>query len=190
MGAQATAFGFTVGGAYMWGNTRHFYIPTVRGDKQMEQFFVGASYTAGPFTIGANTFWGNYAGSPGFAYNPVGGVGGRGLYTSTASRQGQRRNAYSIGANYRLAPGLDLVAEYVRHVIHEPGVDLDVQPNNGVQDKLRASVFLRRHAVGLLIPSSQGLRSGAAGKPAVLSRLHRLRGAGTTGSTPSPPGLC
>ena len=86
MGAQATAYGFTLGGAYMWGNTNFFYIPTPRGDKDMEQFFVGASYTAGPFTIGANTFWGTYAGTAGFAYNPVGGVGGRGLYTSTDRR--------------------------------------------------------------------------------------------------------
>jgi len=52
VGAQATAFGFTVGGTYMWGNTNFFYIPTVRGDPEMEQWFVGASYTAGPFTVG------------------------------------------------------------------------------------------------------------------------------------------
>ena len=47
-----------------------------------------------------------------------------------------------MGANYRLAPGLDLVAEYVRHVIHENGFDLDLQTNNGVQDRLRADVFI------------------------------------------------
>jgi len=34
------------------------------------------------------------------------------------------------------------VAEYVRHVIHERGVDLDGQATNGVNDKLRANVFL------------------------------------------------
>ena len=37
---------------------------------------------------------------------------------------------------------LDLVAEYVRHTIHETGVDQDLQTNNGVQDKLRANVFI------------------------------------------------
>jgi len=34
------------------------------------------------------------------------------------------------------------VAEYTRHQIKEPGVDLDLQGNNGVQDRLRANVFL------------------------------------------------
>ena len=136
-GLQATAYGFTLGGTYMRGNTNFFYIPTFRGDKNMQQFFVGASYTAGPFTIGANTFWGNYAGSAGFTFNT-----NTGAITSTTARQGQRRNAYSIGANYRIAPGLDVVAEFVRHEIHEVGVDLDNQPTNGVQDRLRSNVFL------------------------------------------------
>ena len=63
-------------------------------------------------------------------------------YTSTAARQGQRRGGYAVGANYRLAPGFDLVAEYVRHTIHERGVDSDAVGNNGVQSKVRANVFL------------------------------------------------
>jgi hypothetical protein len=137
VGAQATAYGFTVGGTYMWGNTDFFYIPSTRGDKRMEQWFVGASYTAGPFTIGATTFVGQYAGASGGAFNTT-----TGAFTGTTARQGQRRYAYSVGANYRLAPGLDLVAEYTRHVIHERGVDLDNQTSNGVNDRLRANVFL------------------------------------------------
>jgi predicted porin len=137
VGAQLTAFGFTLGGNYMRGNTNFFYIPALRGDKKMEQYIVGGSYTAGPFTIGANAFWGTYAGSAGFAFSTT-----TGALTPTAQRQGQRRYAYSVGANYRLAPGLDIVAEYVRHVIHETGVDSDGQTNNGIQDKLRADVFL------------------------------------------------
>jgi predicted porin len=139
VGLQATAYGFTLGGTYMWGNTNFFYIPTTRDDKEMEQWFVGASYTAGPFTIGANAFSGHYAGSNGFSFNTT-----TGAYTQNANNSvnRQRRYAYSVGANYRLAPGLDLVAEYVRHVIHERGFDLDLQTNNGVQDKLRADVFM------------------------------------------------
>ena len=139
VGAQATAFGFTIGGTYMWGNTSFFYIPATRGDQEMEQWFAGASYTAGPFTIGGNVFAGQYAGTAGYAFNV-----NTGAYTRNANNSvnGQRRYAYSVGANYRLAPGLDLVAEYVRHVIHENGFDLDGQANNGVQDKLRANVFL------------------------------------------------
>ena len=137
VGAQATAYGFTVGANYMWGSTGHFYIPATRGDKKMQQWFVGASYTTGPFSIGANGFWGQYNGTLGSAFNA-----NTGAFTFTNARQGQRRYAYAVGANYRLAPGLDLVAEWVRHVIHERGVDLDLQTNNGVQDKLRANVFL------------------------------------------------
>jgi hypothetical protein len=139
-GLQATAFGFTVGGAYMAGNTNFFYIPTARGDKKMEQFFIGSSYTAGPFTIGANAFWGTYAGSSSSVFNTTSAAFTRN--PADPGGRGQRRYAYSVGANYRLAPGLDLLAEYVRHVIHENGVDLDLQTNNGVQDKLRADVFI------------------------------------------------
>ena len=106
----------------------------------MEQYFLGASYTAGPFTIGANAFWGTYAGTSGIAFSTT--TGALTPAAADPSRRGQRRYAYSVGANYRLAPGLDLVAEWVRHVIHEPGVDQDLQRNNGVQDKLRANVFL------------------------------------------------
>ncbi len=137
VGAQATAFGFTVGGTYMWGNTNFFYIPTTRGDKEMQQYFLGASYVLGPVTVGANGFWGTYAGAAGFTFNTA-----TGAYTTTAARQGQRRYGYAVGANYRLAPGLDLVAEFVRHVISERGVDLDNQPNNGTQDRLRANTLI------------------------------------------------
>ncbi len=137
VGLQATALGFTVGGTYMWGNTNFFYIPTTRGDKRMQQFVVGGSYTAGPITVGANAFWGQYAGTSGGAFNPV-----TGAFTRTTATQGQRRYAYAIGANYRLAPGLDLVAEWVRHVVSERGVDLDLQGNNGVQDRLRAQTLI------------------------------------------------
>jgi porin-like protein len=140
VGAQATAYGFTLGGTYMRGNTNFFYIPTVRGDKDMEQYFIGGSYTAGPFTIGANAFWGTYAGASRGVFNTT--TGGFGPNPADPNARGQRRYAYSVGANYRLAPGLDLVAEWVRHVIHENGVDQDLQTNNGVQDKLRAEVFL------------------------------------------------
>ena len=125
----------------MRGNTNFFYIPTVRGDKEMEQFFVGGSYTAGPFTIGANTFWGTYAGSVGLRLQHRHGRF-RHPPPRTPNRVASAATPGRVGANYRLAPGLDLVAEWVRHVIHEPGVDSDAVGNNGVQDKLRANVFI------------------------------------------------
>ncbi len=138
VGVQATAFGFTLGGTYMWGNTNFFYIPTTRNDKKMEQFFVGLSYTAGPITVGANTFFGQYAGQSAGAFNVNTGQ----QTTAAGNVRGQRRYAYAFGANYRIAPGLDLVAEWVRHVISERGTDLDGQGNNGVQDRLRANTLI------------------------------------------------
>ena len=185
-GAQLTAFGFTLGGNYMWGNTNFFYIPTVRGDKEMEQFFVGASYTAGPFTIGANAFWGTYAGTAGFAFSTVtGAFGGRAAADPNASR-GQRRYAYSVGANYRLAPGLDLVAEWVRHVIHEPGVD---QRRPGQQRRAGQAAGQRvpgRHAVGVLSTCGAGMRgTGRRGNLPPFS----FRGFGAASFPPTPSGL-
>jgi predicted porin len=128
-GLQATYMGFTLGGGYMFGNTNFFYIPTARGAKDMSMMYGGLSYTAGPVSVGANMYSGQYSGSD-------------------ANPRGQRRWAYSVGANYRLAPGLDLVAEYVRQEFKEPGTSqqgLGATPGTGgndVRDRATASVFL------------------------------------------------
>lgn len=132
-GVQATAYGFTLGGGYMYGNTNFFYIPAARGTKDMSQVYGGLSYTAGPFSVGANMYSGQYSGSD-------------------ANPRGQRRWAYSVGANYRLAPGLDLVAEFVRQEFKEPGTSqqglgaigsaVAVAGGNDVRDRATASVFL------------------------------------------------
>jgi predicted porin len=127
-GLQATYMGFTLGGGYQWGNTNFFYIPTARGVKDMSMIYGGLSYTAGPVSIGANMYSGQYSGSD-------------------ANPRGQRRWAYSVGANYRLAPGLDLVAEYVRQVFKEPGTPQQgfATPGTGgndVRDRATANVFL------------------------------------------------
>ena len=126
VGAQATYMGFTIGGGYMWGNTSFYYIPTARGAKDMSQFFGGASYTMGPISVGANFFTGQYEGGGGDLL----GVG-------------MRRWGYGIGANYRLAPGMDLVAEYVRHEVKEPGsAALLGTANYAGTDRAKGSVFL------------------------------------------------
>jgi hypothetical protein len=69
----------------------------------------------------------------------------------------QRRWAISIGANYRLAPGLDLVAEWTHHETKQPGVSQNTPVGNIVPtsptgvataglnntlDRARASVFI------------------------------------------------
>ena len=126
VGAQATWMGLTVGGNYMWGNTSFFFIPSARGYEPMEQYSFGASYTFGPFSVGANMFAGQYPGTGA----PLPG-------------RNNRRYGYGIGANYRLAPGLDLVAEYVRHEVHQPDNANTLGLANYLgTDRAKGSVFL------------------------------------------------
>jgi Gram-negative porin len=138
-GLQASAYGLTVGALYQWGQANYFWGSQLRGDQSMNQWTVGGSYTVGPFTIGANGFWGTYAGSNGFAFNTV-----TGAYTRVAggAANSQKRWAYAAGANYRLAPGLDLVAEYVHQEIHEAGNTGLVAGTQNLQDRLKADVII------------------------------------------------
>jgi hypothetical protein len=151
VGAQASAYGFTVGGNYEWGQQNFFHGSQIRGDQSMWQWTVGASYTTGPFTIGANSFWGSYSGTGGYTFC-TGATFSAGGNSCTSANQGQllkntngsansmRRNAIAVGANYRLAPGLDLVAEFVQHIVKEPG--LNIAPTSNNQDKLKANIIL------------------------------------------------
>ena len=47
----------------------------------------------------------------------------------------------SVGGNYRLAPGLDLIAEYVYHSVRENGRDLDLA-RPGIQSRGQSNVFI------------------------------------------------
>jgi hypothetical protein len=52
-----------------------------------------------------------------------------------------RRWGMGAGANYRLAPGMDLIAEYIYYSVREQGRDLD--PNRqGIQSRAFSNVFL------------------------------------------------
>jgi predicted porin len=139
VGAQASAYGFTVGAQYEHGATNYFWGNPMKGDRSADQFFAGASYTAGPFTIGANYVIGTFEGASRSSYSYVNNV----LATTpnAAGSAMMRRLGYGIGGNYRLAPGLDLVAEYSSYTVAERGRDLD--PNQpGVQDRGTAKVFI------------------------------------------------
>jgi len=149
-GLQASYMGFTVGGNYMWGNTTFFYIPTQRGAQNMGQWVVGGSYTLGPLTVGANTFWGHYAPAAGLVGTAPPGVDPGSVPGVAPPNTGpsQRRSAWSIGANYRLAPGLDLVAEYTMHQTRRPGFSqqglgaCSATNINNCSDRAIAQVFL------------------------------------------------
>ena len=135
VGAQASYQGLTVGAAYLVGDFNYFWGNSVRGDRSGEQVTVGASYTAGPITVGANMYTALVAGSSGFSFNSATGA------LTQSPRGMQRRWGMSVGGNYRLAPGLDLIAEYVHHSIRQQGVDLDVG-RAGTQSRAFSDVFI------------------------------------------------
>ncbi|MFT8244036.1 porin [Roseomonas sp. BN140053] len=114
-GVSATAFGFLIGGEYYWGQSNTTYTPLQRGGlnngtaipdtHRMSQFFAGVSYTLDALTVGAN--WSDSTTA--------------GVQTINAARH---QYAWSVGATYRVAPGLELVAEYVKAGVRERGYDL------------------------------------------------------------------
>ena len=152
-GVQASYAGFTVGANYTYGDYNFFWGNTLRGDRAAEQLVVGGQYVAGPITVGANFTTGLFEGAsrsslvenatntafiPGSvrpaAFNPVTGVGANGA-------AGMRRWGMGVGANYRLAPGMDLIAEYVYYSVREQGRDLDAN-RPGIQSRAFSNVFL------------------------------------------------
>ena len=160
-GLQASYAGFTLGAAYTYGDYNFFWGNSIRGDRAAEQLVVGGQYIAGPITVGANFVTGLFEGASkttltdtGTSLTPssqvvsrsgglVNGVVQPGLNTvgNPNGMSGQRRWGMGIGANYRLAPGMDLIAEYVYYSVREQGRDLD--PNRfGVQSRAFSNVFL------------------------------------------------
>ena len=110
-GLQATAYGFLVGGHVFWGDA-NFGSPLLRtgpvgnvvDGTNFRQYFVGASYTLGAFTVGANYYNARSAG----------------VQTIAAKRV---EDGYNIGATYRLAPGLEVIAEFTDVTRKEVGYD-------------------------------------------------------------------
>lgn len=145
VGAQATAYGFTVGAQYERGDANFFWGNTQRGDRPMEQYFVGGSYTSGPFTIGANYVFGTFEGASRNSFVPASAnanPGSSGLTgVNAAGAAMMRRFGYGFGANYRIAPGMDVVAEWSKYTVAERGRDLDPS-RAGVQDRGTADVFI------------------------------------------------
>jgi hypothetical protein len=145
IGAQATAYGFTLGGQYEHGDANYFWGNTLRGDRPMDQVFVGGSYTAGPFTFGANYVTGTYEGTSrgtfGAGNITAANPSGIALNTTAGAQAMMRRYGYGFGGNYRLAPGMDIVAEWSKYTIGERGRDLDAS-RAGTQDRTTAEVFI------------------------------------------------
>ena len=111
-GAVATAYGFSVGGWYTGGHGNNGNFSTVtraggaiRDDRRSDAFLVGATYTIDAITVGGH-----------FATNWSAG--------SQTAPAGRRDLGWSVGGNYRVAPGLDFFAEYNRVERKERNVQL------------------------------------------------------------------
>lgn len=105
-GAQLSAFGFTIGARGSMGNSNITggHVPLFpdrpgaggfrRDDRDSSMFSIGASYTIDAITVGVQAARVHTAGSQNF------GTGGR------------REQAINGGITYRIAPGLEAIAEY------------------------------------------------------------------------------
>lgn len=153
-GAQASYMGLTVGASYQFGDYNFFWGNPLRGDRSGESLNLGASYTAGPITIGTNfvsNLWegGSRESFNQLATNPNNALTRAALPTAASNPNTgvgnnfarERRWGFSLGGNYRLAPGLDLIAEYVYHSRREQGRDFDAA-RQGVQSRAQANVFI------------------------------------------------
>jgi len=136
IGATATFAGFTVGAEYLWGRINFGGMTGLLRQNQPDadgarQYFIGATYTFGPFVVGAHY------------YN----LKTEGSQTNPADRTDE---GFAFGGRYTLAPGLQLVAEYVEMKARERGNNSlagRLVDNNGntviaFGDRIRASMVL------------------------------------------------
>lgn len=156
VGLQGSYAGFTLGANYSRGDYNFFWGNTLRGDRPAEQIVVGGQYVAGPVTVGANFVTGLFEGLTRSVINEnaagtalvyssskpgaINNVTGAPQAQSTGAA-GMRRWGMGIGANYRLAPGMDLIAEYVYYSVREQGRDLDAN-RPGIQSRSFSNVFM------------------------------------------------
>jgi predicted porin len=113
-GGQLSAFGFTVGARGFIGNSNVTggHVPVFpdranfrRDDRNSSLISVGASYTIDAITVGVQAARVDTAGNQTF------GTGGR------------REQAINAGLTYRIAPGLEAIAEYTYLERKERGFD-------------------------------------------------------------------
>jgi hypothetical protein len=134
VGAQATAFGVLFGGHYSWGQLNGGGGPLQRvntgtgasrvvDDEGFSQIYLAASYTIGQLIIGAN--WARAESA--------------GLQTNRNTRT---ETAFGIGAAYNVAPGLQIVAEYVYVEREETGFDFRAGASGTANNTVDANVFI------------------------------------------------
>lgn len=150
LGAQLNGLlpGLLFGGTYSFGDLNSGGGPLLRpgtgtgtnrviGDTTFNQWFVGASYTIGQFIIGAN-----------FAYLTSAGFQTQGAGTTPADAPGiagradRTEKALGIGLSYNVAPGLQVIAEYVYFEREENGFNFRTGSNGAANNSVDGNVFI------------------------------------------------
>ncbi|MCQ4162199.1 porin [Roseomonas sp. GC11] len=132
LGLQLSAYGFLVGGQYLFGDAGYgFYTPRLKvagDDRNFEAFNVGLSYTMGAFTVGTQ-------------YGETRSVG---VQSRTVTTGGRTDKGWSIGGTYRVAPGIEYVAEYTSFKIEEAGYNFSTRAASGTtaNNSVDGQVFL------------------------------------------------
>ncbi|MDB5317884.1 MAG: hypothetical protein JWO24_3728 [Rhodospirillales bacterium] len=112
-GVQLAAYGFTVGGEYVWGDYQGVSVgiaPLARGREASRHFVVGATYTVPGFGTQIGGFWGQAIQDNGRSTSPAGTLGQD--TPSGANVRDRNQTVYSFGIVHPLAPGLSLYASY------------------------------------------------------------------------------
>jgi predicted porin len=94
VGLALTTYGLTFGGNYLWGQFNGQGATKPAGQPNAAAWIGGAEYAIGPLLVGAAYYVYRYAGTVG----------------AVTTRQD---NAVQVGANYNIAPGLQVIAEYL-----------------------------------------------------------------------------
>ena len=124
-GAQVSAFGFTVGGEYTWGNysgTSAGRASLLPGRDASSHWALGLTYVTGAISVGGFFGIGSQDNGPGV--------------------QDREQTVWGVGAAYTLAPGLDIYASYS---------DLSDKNNTGLGNPNTVAIARNRDASVFLV---------------------------------------
>lgn len=132
-GLQLSAYGFLVGGQYLFGDANINYatprLKVAGADREYNSFNAGASYTLGQITVGGQ-------------YGETRSAGAQALVGGVPVTGDRKDKAWSVGGTYRIAPGIEYIAEYTSYTIEEPGVNFAGGTNRALNNSVDGQVFL------------------------------------------------
>jgi hypothetical protein len=130
IGAAVTIAGFQFGGAWQGGHYNNTVAPAPNGAPPAEAYLVGFAYTNGPFTIGGS--W--------YGFDTQGAV----QLTGISQRH---ENAFALGGNWQIPPGLQLYSEYVYGTNHQGDFNFVTSAVGTAHNNALSQAFV----VGLLV---------------------------------------